>query len=40
MDLVYINADTNFYQNSSIFSEDTDEKHIFTSIKGHNSIYK
>ena len=28
MDLVYINAYTNFYQNSSICSEDIEEKHI------------
>ena len=26
------------YQNSSFRSEDTEEKHIFTSIKGHNSV--
>ena len=28
------------YQNSSIYSEDIEEKHIkvFTSIKGHNSV--
>ena len=38
MDLVYINAYTKFYQNSSICSEDIDEKYIFTSIKGHNSV--
>ena len=25
-------------QNSSIWSEDIEEKHIFTSIKGHNSV--
>ena len=36
LDLVFINAYTKFYQNSSICSED--EKHIFTSIKGHNSV--
>ena len=30
MDLVYINADTQFYQNSSISSEDIEENHIFT----------
>ena len=28
----------NFYQNSSIYSEDIEEKHIFKSIKGHNSV--
>ena len=28
MDLVFINAYTKFYQNSSICSEDTEEKHI------------
>ena len=38
IDLVFINAYTKFYQNSSIFSEDIEEKHIFTSIKGHNSV--
>ena len=38
MDLVYINAHTKFYQNSSICSEDIEEKHIFTSIKGHDSV--
>ena len=38
MDLVYINVYTKFYQNSSIFSADIEEKHIFTSIKGHNSV--
>ena len=38
MDLVNINAYTKFYQNSSTCSEDSEEKHIFTSIKGHNSV--
>ena len=38
MDLVYIDAYTKFYQNSSISSEDIEEKHLFTSIKGHNSV--
>ena len=38
MDLVYINAYTKFYQNSSICSEDIEEKHIFTSIKRYNSV--
>ena len=38
MDLVYINAYTKFHQNSSIGFEDIEEKHIFTSIKGHNSV--
>ena len=38
MDLVFINAYTKSYQNSSIYSEDIDEKHIFTSIKGHKSV--
>ena len=38
MDLVFINAYTKRYQNSSICSEDIAEKHIFTSIKGHNSV--
>ena len=37
-DLVYINAYTNFYQNPHICSEDIEEKQIFTSIKGHNSV--
>ena len=37
MDLVYINAYTKFYQNSSICSKGIEEKQIFTSIKGHNS---
>ena len=32
------NAYTKFYQNSFICSEDIEEKHIFTSIKGHNSV--
>ena len=40
MDFVYIynNAYTKFYQNSSICSEDIEEKHMFTSIKGHYSV--
>ena len=38
MALVFINAYIKFYQNSSICSEDIEEKHIFTSIKGHNSV--
>ena len=38
MDLVYINEYTKFYKNSSICSEDIEEKHIFTSIKGLNSV--
>ena len=38
MDLVFINAYTKFYQNSTICSEDIEEKHIFISIKGHNSV--
>ena len=38
MILVFINAYTKFYQNSSICSEGIEEKHIFTSIKGHNSV--
>ena len=38
MDLVLINVHTTFYQNSVICSEDIEEKHIFTSIKGHNSV--
>ena len=31
-------AYTKFYQISFICSEDIEEKHIFTSIKGHNSV--
>ena len=38
MELVYINASTKFYQNSSISSEDIEEKHSFISIKGHYSV--
>ena len=38
MHLEFINAYTKFYQNSSICSEDIEEKHIFTTIKGHNSV--
>ena len=38
MDLVFINAYTKFYQNASICSDDIEAKHIFTSIKGHNSV--
>ena len=48
MDLVYINAYTKFYQISSISSEDIEKKkqkknknkkkHIFSSMKGHNSV--
>ena len=38
MDLVYINAYTKFYQNSSICSDDIEEKHIFASIKGNSSV--
>ena len=38
MKLVYINAYTKFYQNSSICSEDIEEKHMFTSINSHNSV--
>ena len=38
MDLVYINAYTKFYQNLFICFEDIEEKHIFTSIKGHNAV--
>ena len=39
MDLVFINAYTKFYQNSSICSEDIEEKHIYTLIKGHNFLF-
>ena len=38
MDLVYINAYTKFYQNFSNFSDDIEEKHIFASMKGNNSV--
>ena len=38
MDLVFIKAYTKFYQNSSKWSEDIEEKHIFISIKVHNSV--
>ena len=34
MDLVYINAQTQFYQNSVICSEDIEEKHIFYINQG------
>ena len=37
VDLLYINAYTKVYKNSSICSDD-EEKHIFTSIQGHNSV--
>ena len=36
INLVFINIYTKFYQNSFIWSEDIEEKHIFISIKGHN----
>ena len=39
MDLLYINAYTKFYQNSSI-SEDIEEKHIITSIKAITVVYE
>ena len=38
MDLVYISAYAKFYQNSSICSEDIEEKHTVTSIKDHNAV--
>ena len=38
MDIGYINAYTKFYQHSFICYEDIEEKHILTSIKGHNSV--
>ena len=38
MDLVLINVYTKFHQNSSICSEDIEEKLIFTSTKGHNFV--
>ena len=38
IDLVFVNEYTKFYQNSYICSEDIEEKHIFTSIKGNNSV--
>ena len=33
-----MNAYTKCYQNSSICSEDIEEKRIFKSGKGHNSV--
>ena len=38
IDLVFINAYIFFFLNSSICSEDIEEKHIFYIIKGHNSV--
>ena len=38
IDLVFINAYTKFYQNSSICSEDIDEKHTFTSANNVLSL--
>ena len=38
MNLVCINAYTKFYQNSSTY-DDIEEKHIFTSIKGHTPLF-
>ena len=38
MDLVFINEYTKFYQNPFIFIEDIEEKHMFTSIKGHSPV--
>ena len=35
---MYINAYTKFYQNSSICSDNIEEKYIFASIKGNNSV--
>ena len=39
MDLVYINAYTKFYQNSSICSEDIEEKQTFTSIRAITLLF-
>ena len=38
MDLVYINAYAKCYQNPSIYSEEIEDEHIFTSVKGHNTV--
>ena len=38
MDHVSISAYTKFYQKASICSKDIEEKHIFPSLKGHNSV--
>ena len=38
MDLVYINAYTQFYQKSSIGSEDIEENAFFTSAKCISSV--
>ena len=38
MHIFKISSNFKTYQNSSICSEDIEEKHIFTSIKGHNSV--
>ena len=38
VDLVYINAYTKLYQNSFHLFCNIEEKHIFTPIKGHNSV--
>ena len=39
MDLVYINAYTKFYQNSSICSEDIEEKHIFIPSRAITPLF-
>ena len=39
MDLVYINAYTKFYQNLSICSEDTEEKHIFIPSRAITPLF-
>ena len=38
IDLALQGIYTKFYQNSSICSEDIEEKHISASIKGHNPV--
>ena len=38
MDLVFINAYTKFYQNTTTCSKDIEEKHTFISIKVHNCV--
>ena len=40
MDLVFINAYTKFYQNSSICSEDIEEKHILHQSRAKTVVYK
>ena len=39
MDLVYINAYTKFYQNSSICSEDIKQKHILHQLRAITLLF-